>query len=114
MRKAIEQDIADLRPFVRVIQGDDEEFGMRLLDHLEDRTFVLQNSNNLNIWLIGDGSHHQLPHQAWPICYQHLDFLHTAPLDEYLLVWEKEQVQLSINEVVRENTERVPKKRANL
>src|SRR3984957_15557162 len=69
---------------------------MRLLHHLQDRVFVLQNTNHFDIGLIGDCRHYEFAHQSWSIRHQNVNFRHAAPLDQYRRESGKEQVQLGV------------------
>jgi DNA-binding NarL/FixJ family response regulator len=44
--------------------GDNQNVGLHLLDNIRQIALVLDLTHNLDIGLVGDGGHHQFPHEA--------------------------------------------------
>src|SRR2546427_12467943 len=61
---ALQEHVTNRRPFVRVIERNDQEIRVRSVYHLHDFRFVLNFCHDFDIRLLSDGLHHKLAHQA--------------------------------------------------
>jgi len=59
-----------------LVHGDNQHVRLDLFDDVRQVILVLDLTHNLNVGLVGDGSHHQFPHQARMIRDQYTHSFH--------------------------------------
>lgn len=97
MRVLLQHAITDGRPTARLVPGNDEAVGVRLIDCCENLGFIFDFLHHLNVRVLRKRRPNDLSHQARLISDENSNFFHMPPKREQ--VWNGKEIREGLKAV---------------